>query len=159
MLRLFRPAKNHPAKINRVTAFLAEGNIAGYLAYPQFDRGRAVWARLAVPGEVDLFDLAAEAEGVANMVVDPGHAFEAGLDGTRQRRGQALRPGATRPRRFGHSINKADKLAGCSPAQGKRIWAEVSQDEAAKHAAFVESAIAEADALAASQDERQEERK
>lgn len=60
-------------------------------------------------------------------------------------------------RRSGHSINKTAELAGCSPAQVKRIWAEVSQAEAAKRGAFVEDAITEADVLAACQDERQEE--
>ena len=61
-------------------------------------------------------------------------------------------------RRSGHSINKTAELAGCSPAQVKRIWAEISQAEAVKRGAFVEDAITETDALAASQDERQEER-
>ncbi len=61
-------------------------------------------------------------------------------------------------RRSGHSINKTAELAGCSPARVKRIWAEVSQAEAVRRGAFVEDAITEADALAASQDERQGER-
>lgn len=58
-----------------------------------------------------------------------------------------------------HSISKTAELAGCSPAQMKRIWAEVSQAEAKQCGAFVEDALTEADALAAvGQDERQEER-
>ena len=146
---------------------------------------RAKGARLAVPGVVDLSDLAAEAQGVAKIVLEarPGHAFEAGLaDGPRRLRGQARaatsghqvgeeagryegrradprrRAQVIALRRSGHSINKTAELAGCSPAQVKRIWAEISQAEAVKRGAFVEDAITETDALAASQDERQEER-
>lgn len=54
-------------------------------------------------------------------------------------------------RSVGRSIAETAKLAGCSVAQVKRIWAsrEVSQAEAARHGAFVEEALIEADATAA----------
>lgn len=145
---------------------------------------RAKGARLAVPGVVDLSDLAAEAQGVAKIVLEAVQdmllklALQMARDDyedrrERQRQGIELAKQAGRYkgrradprrraqvialRRSGHSINKTAELAGCSPAQVKRIWAEVSQAEAAKRGAFVEDAITEADVLAACQDERQEE--
>lgn len=36
--RPFRPANNDPAKINRMTAFLAGGSMTGHFAYTQNDR-------------------------------------------------------------------------------------------------------------------------
>ncbi len=147
---------------------------------------RAKGARLAVPGVVDLSDLAAEAQGVAKIVLESVQdmllklALQMARDDyedrrERQRQGIELARQAGRYkgrradpkrraqvvalRKSGHSINKTAELAGCSPAQVKRIWAEVSQAEAKQRGAFVEDALTEADALAAvGQDERQEER-
>ncbi len=57
-------------------------------------------------------------------------------------------------RRSGHSITRTAELAGCSPSQVKRIWAEeVSQAEARRRGAFTEDALTEADALAAADQE------
>lgn len=147
---------------------------------------RAKGARLAVPGVVDLSDLAAEAQGVAKIVLESVQdmllklALQMARDDyedrrERQRQGIELARQAGRYkgrradpkrraqvvalRKSGHSINKTAELAGCSAAQVKRIWAEVSQAEAKQHGAFLEDALTEADALAAvGQDERQEER-
>ncbi|MGV6358275.1 recombinase family protein [Escherichia coli] len=143
---------------------------------------QAKGASLAVPGVVDLSDLAAEAQGVAKIVLEAVQimlfrlalqmarddyedrrerqrqgielARQAGRYKGRQRRAQVVAL-----RKSGYSINKTAELAGYSAAQVKRIWAEVSQAEAKQHGAFVEDALTEADALAAvGQDERQEER-
>ncbi|MBB7598912.1 recombinase family protein [Escherichia coli] len=142
--------------------------------------------RLAVPGVVDLSDLAAEAQGVAKIVLEAVQimlfrlALQMARDDyedrrERQRQGIELARQAGRYkgrradpkrraqvvalRKSGYSINKTAELAGYSAAQVKRIWAEVSQAEAKQHGAFVEDALTEADALAAvGQDERQEER-
>ena len=147
---------------------------------------RAKGARLAVPGVVDLSDLAAEAQGVAKIVLEAVQimlfrlALQMARDDyedrrERQRQGIELARQAGRYkgrradpkrraqvvalRKSGYSINKTAELAGYSAAQVKRIWAEVSQAEAKQHGAFVEDALTEADALAAvGQDERQEER-
>ena len=147
---------------------------------------RAQGARLAVPGVVDLSDLAAEAQGVAKIVLESVQemllrlALQMARDDyedrrERQRQGIELARQAGRYkgrradpkrraqvvalRKSGYSINKTAELAGYSAAQVKRIWAEVSQAEAKQHGAFVEDALTEADALAAvGQDERQEER-
>ncbi|HDW0791010.1 TPA: recombinase family protein [Escherichia coli] len=147
---------------------------------------QAKGARLAVPGVVDLSDLAAEAQGVAKIVLEAVQimlfrlALQMARDDyedrrERQRQGIELARQAGRYkgrradpkrraqvvalRKSGHSINKTAELAGYSAAQVKRIWAEVSQAEAKQHGAFVEDALTEADALAAvGQDERQEER-
>ena len=147
---------------------------------------RAQGARLAVPGVVDLSDLAAEAKGVAKVVLESIQdmllklALQMARDDyedrrERQRQGIELARQAGRYkgrradpkrraqvvalRKSGYSINKTAELAGYSAAQVKRIWAEVSQAEAKQHGAFVEDALTEADALAAvGQDERQEER-
>ncbi len=161
---------------------------------PTFARGRAPGglsiqakgASLAVPGVVDLSDLAAEAQGVAKIVLEAVQimlfrlALQMARDDyedrrERQRQGIELARQAGRYkgrradpkrraqvvalRKSGYSINKTAELAGYSAAQVKRIWAEVSQAEAKQHGAFVEDALTEADALAAvGQDERQEER-
>ena len=147
---------------------------------------QAKGARLAVPGVVDLSDLAAEAQGVAKIVLEAVQimlfrlALQMARDDyedrrERQRQGIELARQAGRYkgrradpkrraqvvalRKSGYSINKTAELAGYSAAQVKRIWAEVSQAEAKQHGAFVEDALTEADALAAvGQDERQEER-
>lgn len=146
---------------------------------------RAKGARLVVPSVLDLSDLAAEAQGVAKIVLESVQdmllklALQMARDDygdRRERQRQVIelakhaggykgrradpkrRAQVIALRRSGHSINKTAELAGCSPAQVKRIWAEASQSEAAKRGAFIEDAITEADALAASQDERQDER-
>ncbi len=147
---------------------------------------QAKGARLAVPGVVDLSDLAAEAQGVAKIVLEAVQimlfrlALQMARDDyedrrERQRQGIELARQAGRYkgrradpkrraqvvalRKSGYSINKTAELAGYSAAQVKRIWAEVSQAEAKQHGAFVEDALTEVDALAAvGQDERQEER-
>ncbi|HBI7794047.1 TPA: recombinase family protein [Escherichia coli] len=131
-------------------------------------------------------DLAAEAQGVAKIVLEAVQimlfrlALQMARDDyedrrERQRQGIELARQAGRYkgrradpkrraqvvalRKSGYSINKTAELAGYSAAQVKRIWAEVSQAEAKQHGAFVEDALTEADALAAvGQDERQEER-
>src|SRR5574340_512925 len=129
---------------------------------------QAKGARLAVPGVVDLSDLAAEAQGVAKIVLEAVQImlFRLALQMARQagrykgrRADPKRRAQVVALRKSGYSINKTAELAGYSAAQVKRIWAEVSQAEAKQHGAFVEDALTEADALAAvGQDERQEER-
>lgn len=146
---------------------------------------QAKGARLAVPGVVDLSDLAAEAQGVAKIVPavqimlfrlalqmarddyeDRRERQRQGIELARQagrykgrRADPKRRAQVVALRKSGYSINKTAELAGYSAAQVKRIWAEVSQAEAKQHGAFVEDALTEADALAAvGQDERQEER-
>ena len=141
---------------------------------------RAKGARLAVPGVVDL-DLAAEAQGVAKIVLESVQdmllklALQMARDDyedrrERQRQGIELAKDAGKyrgrradPKRHaqvvalrksGHSITRTAELAGCSPSQVKRIWAvEVSQAEAARMGAFRENALTEADAMAAADQE------
>lgn len=111
---------------------------------------KAKGARLAIPGVVDLSELAAEAEGVAKIVLEAVQdmllklALQMAHDDyqdrrERQRQGIALAKTAGKYkgrradpkmhaqvialRRSGHSINQTAELAGCSPAQVKRIWA------------------------------------
>ncbi|WP_032337841.1 recombinase family protein, partial [Shigella flexneri] len=118
---------------------------------------QAKGARLAVPGVVDLSDLAAEAQGVAKIVLEAVQimlfrlALQMARDDyedrrERQRQGIELARQAGRYkgrradpkrraqvvalRKSGYSINKTAELAGYSAAQVKRIWAEVSQAEA-----------------------------
>lgn len=113
-------------------------------------------ARLAVPGVVDLSDLVAEAQGVAKIVLEAVQdmllklALQIARDDyedrrERQRQGieQAKAAGKYRGRRAdakrraqvvalrrtGHSITRTSELTGYSPAQVKRIWAEVSKAE------------------------------
>ncbi|MDX6960980.1 recombinase family protein [Citrobacter freundii] len=142
---------------------------------------QAKGARLAVPGVVDLSDLAAEAEGVAKIVLEAVQsmllrlALQMARDDyedrrERQRQGIELAKDAGKYRgrradpkrraqvvalrKSGHSITRTAELAGCSPSQVKRIWAaEVSQAEAARMGAFREDALTEADALAAADQE------
>ena len=109
---------------------------------------QAKGARLAVPGVVDLSDLAAEAQGVAKIVLEAVQtmllrlALQMARDDyedrrERQRQGIELARQAGRYkgrradpkrraqvvalRKSGHSINKTAELAGCSAAQVKRI--------------------------------------
>ncbi len=137
---------------------------------------RAKGARLAVPGVVDLSELAAEAQGVARIVLESVQdmllklALQMARDDyedrrERQRQGIKLAKDAGKYqgrradpkrraevialRRSGHSITRTAELVGYSPAQVKRIWAEVSKDEAERMGAFQEDALSEADALAA----------
>ncbi len=137
---------------------------------------RAKGARLAVPGVVDLSELAAEAQGVARIVLESVQdmllklALQMAREDyedrrERQRQGIKLAKDAGKyqgrradPKRraqvialrqSGHSITRTAELAGYSPAQVKRIWAEVSKDEAERMGAFQEEALSEADAWAA----------
>src|SRR6218665_694923 len=129
---------------------------------------RAKGARLAVPGVVDLSDLAAEAQGVAKIVLESVQdmllklALQMARDDYEDRRERQRRYKGRRAdsklraqvialRSIGQSIAETAKLAGCSVAQVKRIWAsrDMSQAEAARHGAFVEEALTEADAGAA----------
>lgn len=147
---------------------------------------QAKGARLAVPGVVDLSDLAAEAEGVAKIVLEAVQAMLLRLalqmarddyEDRRERQRQGIElakaKGKYRGRRAdpkrraqvialrksGNSIMRTAELTDYSPSQVKRIWAEVSQAEAARMGAFTEDALTEADAMAAVGDqvERQEE--
>ena len=140
---------------------------------------QAKGARLAVPGVVDLSDLAAEAQGVAKIVLEAVQimlfrlALQMARDDyedrrERQRQGIELARQAGRYkgrradpkrraqvvalRKSGYSINKTAELAGYSAAQVKRIWAEVSQAEAKQHGAFVEDALSEQDAAESGDD-------
>jgi DNA invertase Pin-like site-specific DNA recombinase len=110
---------------------------------------RVKGARLSVPGVVDLSDLAAEAEGVAKIVLESVQelllklALQMARDDyedrrERQRQGIELAKRAGRYvgrqanttmheriialRSSGHSITKTAKLAGCSESQVKRVW-------------------------------------
>lgn len=110
---------------------------------------RVKGARLAVPGLVDLSDLAAESDGVARIVLEAVQemllkiALQMARDDyetrrDRQRQGIELakgdgkykgrRPDAMTHQRIialktaGNSIARTAELAGCSPAQVKRIW-------------------------------------
>jgi DNA invertase Pin-like site-specific DNA recombinase len=111
---------------------------------------RAQGARLAVPGLVDLSDLAAGADGVAKIVLESVQelllklALQMARDDyetrrERQRQGVQLAKTAgkytgrkadlTTHRRIvalrgaGHTIERTAELAGCSISQVKRIWA------------------------------------
>lgn len=139
---------------------------------------RAKGARLAVPGVVDLSELAAEAKGVAKIVLDAVQAMLLRLAlqmarddyedrRERQRQGIALARQAGRYkgrranpkrraqvvalRKSGHSIVRTAELAGCSISQVKRIWAEVRHAETRPRSAVVEVSLA-----AVVEDERQE---
>ena len=118
---------------------------------------RAKGARLAVPGVVDLSELAASAEGVSRIVLESIQdmllrlALQMARDDyddrrERQRQGIELAKSAgkykgRRPdphlgasvvelRKQGLSIAKTAKLARCSTAQVKRIWATHQADAA-----------------------------
>lgn len=111
---------------------------------------RAKGARLAVPGVVDLSDLAAEAQGVAKIVLESVQelllklALQMARDDyedrrERQRQGVELAKGAGKYvgrkanmtihnriialRTGGNSIAETAKLAPCSESQVKRVWA------------------------------------
>lgn len=111
---------------------------------------RAKGARLAVPGVVDLSELAAESDGVAKIVLESIQALLLRLAlqmarddyetrRERQRQGVQLakasgkytgrKPDTTTHQRIvslrssGHTIQKTAELASCSPSQVKRIWA------------------------------------
>ena len=111
---------------------------------------RAKGARLAVPGLVDLSDIAAETDGVAKIVLEAVQelllklALQMARDDyetrrDRQRQGVKLAKAdgkytGRRPdkithqrivalRRAGHTIQETANLAGCSRSQVKRIWA------------------------------------
>lgn len=117
---------------------------------------RAQGARLAVPGVVDLSDLAAEAKGVTKVVLESVQdmllklALQMARDDyedrrERQRQGVELAKTAGRYtgrkpdtkvharivalRTAGHSIPDTARLAGCSESQVKRIWALRSVSE------------------------------
>jgi len=111
---------------------------------------RAKGARLAIPGVVDLADLAAEAKGVARIVLESVQhlllklALQMARDDyedrrERQRQGVELAKSAGRYtgrkanvkvheqvvalRTAGHSIPETARLASCSESQVKRVWA------------------------------------
>lgn len=118
---------------------------------------RAKGARLAIPGVVDLSDLAAAAKGVAKIVLESVQelllklALQMARDDyedrrERQRQGVELakqagkyagRQADTKTheriialRAGGHSIAKTAQLAGCSESQVKRIWSLRSETAA-----------------------------
>ncbi|WP_035217101.1 recombinase family protein [Desulfobulbus elongatus] len=121
---------------------------------------RAKGARLAIPGVVDLSDLAAEAEGMAKIVLESVQhlllkiALQMARDDyedrrERQRQGVRLAKSAGRYtgrkanvkvhervvalRNAGHSIPETARLAACSESQVKRVWALHKQaDDCAK---------------------------
>jgi DNA invertase Pin-like site-specific DNA recombinase len=111
---------------------------------------RAKGAKLAVPGLVDLSELAADATGVSKVVLESVQemllkvALQAARDDyedrrERQRQGVALAKEAGKYggrkadtanhrrivalRTAGHSIAKTAELVGCSASQVKRVWA------------------------------------
>ncbi|NOU12880.1 MAG: recombinase family protein [Methylococcaceae bacterium] len=113
---------------------------------------RAKGAKLAVPGLVDLSDFAAEADGVAKIVLEAMQELllKLALQMTRddyetrrerQRQGVQLAKIAGKYtgrvadttthqrivalRGAGHTIKRTAELAGCSESQVKRIWAEL----------------------------------
>jgi DNA invertase Pin-like site-specific DNA recombinase len=118
---------------------------------------RGKGARLAVPGVVDLSDLAAEANGVAKIVLESVQdmllklALQIARDDyedrrERQRQGVELAKQAGKYtgrktdttvhariialRASGHSIAETAKLAGCSESQVKRVWALAQKQKA-----------------------------
>jgi DNA invertase Pin-like site-specific DNA recombinase len=111
---------------------------------------RAKGARLAIPGLVDLSDFAAEADGIAKIVLESVQELllKLALQMTRddyetrrerQRQGVQLAkiagkyagrlPDTATNQRIlalrgaGHTIKRTAELAGCSESQVKRIWA------------------------------------
>ncbi|WP_457921349.1 recombinase family protein [Verminephrobacter aporrectodeae] len=118
---------------------------------------RDTGARLAIPGVVDLSELAAEAEGIAKIVLESVQdmllrlALQMARDDyedrrERQRQGIELAKNAGRytgrkantkvherivaMRTAGHSILEVARLAGCSASQVKRIWTLHNQAQA-----------------------------
>lgn len=119
---------------------------------------RAKGAKLAVPGIVDLSELASTANGVARVVLESVQdmllrvALQIARDDyedrrERQRQGIELAKAAGKYsgrkadaktherivvlRSAGHSIAKTARLAGCSPSQVKRVWAAHQAEAAA----------------------------
>jgi DNA invertase Pin-like site-specific DNA recombinase len=113
-------------------------------------------AKLAVPGVVDLSELAAEADGVAKIVLEAVQemllklALQIARDDyetrrDRQRQGIEIakedgkyagrKADPTKHERIvalrtaGHSISRTSKLAGCSISQVTRIWAKYRAEE------------------------------
>ncbi len=110
---------------------------------------QAKGARLAIPGIVDLSELAAEADGVTRIVLEAVQAmllrlalqmarddYETRRERQRQGVELAMRAGKYRGRqsdeaqherilslRPSHSIKETARLAGCSESQVKRVWA------------------------------------
>ncbi|TCU08625.1 recombinase family protein [Rhizobium sullae] len=95
----------------------------------------AIWskgARLAVPGVVDLSDLAAGADGVAKIVLEAIQdmllklALQMARDDfedRRERQRQGIDLAKSTGKLGGNSIARTAKLAGCSESQVKRVWA------------------------------------
>ncbi|MBR4877221.1 MAG: recombinase family protein [Rhodocyclaceae bacterium] len=119
------------------------------------DAIRAKGAHLAVPGVVDLSELAASADGVAKIVLESVQAMLLKLalqmarddyEDRRERQRQGIdlakQAGKYRGRRAddrrrdqvialrqsGHSITHTAKLTGYSPSQVKRIWTAACMD-------------------------------
>lgn len=117
-------------------------------------------ARLAVPGVVDLSELAAEATGVAKVVLESVQdmllrlALQMARDDYEDRRerqrqgielakqkgkykGRRANPATTAQvvalRKSGHSISKTAQLVDLSESQVKRIWARANQAEPSKN--------------------------
>ena len=117
---------------------------------------QAKGARLAIPGVIDLSDIAQEADGVAKIVLEAmqglllRRALQMARDDyedrrERQRQGielakakgkyrgrradQKVHAQVVALRQSGHSISKTAELAGCSSAQVKRIWAAFGQSQ------------------------------
>ena len=117
---------------------------------------QAKGARLAIPGVIDLSDIAQEADGVAKIVLEAMQglllrlALQMARDDyedrrERQRQGielakakgkyrgrradQKVHAQVVALRQSGHSISKTAELAGCSSAQVKRIWAAFGQSQ------------------------------
>ena len=117
---------------------------------------QAKGARLAIPGVIDLSDIAQEADGVAKIVLEAMQglllrlALQMARDDyedrrERQRQGielakakgkyrgrradQKVHAQVVALRQSGHSISKTAELAGCSSAQMKRIWAAFGQSQ------------------------------
>ncbi|RWD00029.1 MAG: resolvase [Mesorhizobium sp.] len=129
---------------------------------------RAKGARLAVPGIVDLSDIAADAEGVAKIVLESVQemllklALQVARDDFEDRR-ERQRQGIDRARTDGkyagrqadaatherivvlrtggNSIARTAKLAGCSESQVKRVWAEHQRSKGGTRATVGGNAI------------------
>lgn len=111
---------------------------------------QAKGAKLAVPGVIDLSDLAADADGVTKIVLESVQAMllrlalqiardDYEVRRERQRQGVALAKSAGKYagrqpdigmhkriealRGSGHSITETARLSGCSESQVKRVWA------------------------------------
>lgn len=127
---------------------------------------QAKGARLAIPGVVDLSELAQEADGVARIVLEAMQALLLRLAlqmarddyedrRERQRQGIELAKAsgkyAGRPsnpqrraqiialRRSGHSISRTADLVGCSISQVKRVWKAAALGDALTSPSSVET--------------------